>query len=259
MAVATALPLVAAPSPAAAAQTTSEATLASELASFVNRERAARGLPGLELEGYAAEVAQEWAERMRSSNTLSHRPDLQSRYATYPAAGQNVGVTTEGSGAVHRDFMASSAHRRNLLQPGFDAMGIGVACAGDGRMWVTVDFVARSQGVAARYSSNTPSSSPVTVSDAGRRCGQAAAATGTVGTPGTGGYWLTASDGGIFAFGDVKYFGSTGGIPLRQPIVAMAGTPNRDGYWLVARDGGIFNFGSAKFHGSMGGKPLAQP
>jgi hypothetical protein len=36
------------------------------------------------------------------------------------------------------------------------------------------------------------------------------------------GYWLVASDGGIFAFGDAGFLGSTGAIRLNQPIVGMA-------------------------------------
>jgi hypothetical protein len=39
-----------------------------------------------------------------------------------------------------------------------------------------------------------------------------------------GGYWLVASDGGIFAFGDAVFRGSTGSIHLNQPIVGMAST-----------------------------------
>jgi hypothetical protein len=36
------------------------------------------------------------------------------------------------------------------------------------------------------------------------------------------GYWLVASDGGIFAFGDAVFHGSTGATRLNQPIVGMA-------------------------------------
>ena len=36
------------------------------------------------------------------------------------------------------------------------------------------------------------------------------------------GYWLVASDGGIFSYGDAVFDGSTGGVPLTKPIVAMA-------------------------------------
>jgi len=73
------------------------------------------------------------------------------------------------------------------------------------------------------------------------------------------GYWFVASDGGIFAFADSGFFGSTGNIRLDQPIVGMAATPSGRGYWLVARDGGIFSFGDSAFHGSTGNIRLDQP
>jgi hypothetical protein len=74
------------------------------------------------------------------------------------------------------------------------------------------------------------------------------------------GYWLVASDGGIFSFGDAPFFGSTGDIRLNQPIVGMAPVPTRTGYRFVARDGGIFTFGDGiGFHGSAGGSPLNSP
>ncbi len=66
------------------------------------------------------------------------------------------------------------------------------------------------------------------------------------------GYWLVASDGGIFAFGDAAFQGSMGGHPLNEPVVGMAADNATGGYWLVASDGGIFAFG-APFFGSTGG------
>jgi hypothetical protein len=77
--------------------------------------------------------------------------------------------------------------------------------------------------------------------------------------PGGGGYWLVATDGGIFAFCDAKFYGSTGGLVLNRPVVGMASTRSGRGYWLVATDGGIFTFGDAKFFGSTGGLPLNKP
>ncbi len=76
---------------------------------------------------------------------------------------------------------------------------------------------------------------------------------GMASTPDGRGYWLVASDGGIFTFGDAVYDGSTGGIVLNKPIVGLAATPDGGGYWLVASDGGIFNFGDAPFDGSAAG------
>jgi hypothetical protein len=77
--------------------------------------------------------------------------------------------------------------------------------------------------------------------------------------PPAGGYWLSATDGGIFNFGNAGFFGSTGAIHLNKPIVAMAATPSRKGYWLVASDGGIFTFGDAGFFGSTGAIHLNSP
>jgi len=76
--------------------------------------------------------------------------------------------------------------------------------------------------------------------------------------PATGGYWLTATDGGVFSFG-APFEGSAGGLVLRSAMVGMAPTIDGLGYRQVAADGGIFAYGDASFLGSMGGLPLNQP
>jgi hypothetical protein len=43
----------------------------------------------------------------------------------------------------------------------------------------------------------------------------------TVAPPTPLGYWLTASDGGVFSFGDANYYGSMGSQHLNAPIVAI--------------------------------------
>ena len=96
--------------------------------------------------------------------------------------------------------------------------------------------------------------------------------TGDAGTPGPtlevpcnapaggpNGYLLSASDGGVFNYGNIPFCGSTGSIHLNRPVVASAMTRDGGGYWEVASDGGIFAFGNAQFYGSMGGKPLNAP
>jgi hypothetical protein len=77
--------------------------------------------------------------------------------------------------------------------------------------------------------------------------------------PPPAGYWLVASDGGIFSYGDAAFYGSTGSLHLNKPIVGMAATANGGGYWMVASDGGIFSFGDAKFYGSTGSLHLNKP
>jgi N-acetylmuramoyl-L-alanine amidase len=81
---------------------------------------------------------------------------------------------------------------------------------------------------------------------------------GMAADPRTGGYWLVAADGGVFAF-DAPYLGSTGALTLNSPVVGMAATIDGGGYWLVAADGGVFSYGDAPFLGSTGSMRLARP
>ena len=80
-----------------------------------------------------------------------------------------------------------------------------------------------------------------------------------------GGYWLVASDGGTFAFGDAGFYGSIPGLglhpagsglpnSLNAPIVGMVPAADGQGYFVVASDGGVFAFGpGANFAGSCPG------
>jgi hypothetical protein len=70
------------------------------------------------------------------------------------------------------------------------------------------------------------------------------------------GYWLVASDGGIFSF-ESPFKGSMGAIPLNKPVTGMV--RYGDGYLMVAEDGGIFNFSNLPFSGSLGDRPPAHP
>ena len=57
------------------------------------------------------------------------------------------------------------------------------------------------------------------------------------------GYWLVASDGGIFTY-NAPFYGSTGGIVLNRPIVGMEASSSGSGYRFIAADGGVFTYGS---------------
>jgi len=51
------------------------------------------------------------------------------------------------------------------------------------------------------------------------------------------GYWLVASDGGVFTYGRAGFYGSTGRIRLHAPVLGMERTGSAKGYWLSAYDG----------------------
>ena len=81
---------------------------------------------------------------------------------------------------------------------------------------------------------------------------------GMVADAATGGYWLVASDGGVFAF-HAPFYGSTGAIHLNQPIVGIAATGDARGYRFVASDGGVFNFGDAQLRRARPAAPATAP
>jgi hypothetical protein len=60
-----------------------------------------------------------------------------------------------------------------------------------------------------------------------------------------GGYWLIASDGGVFAFGDAAFHGSLGSDPPATPIVGVAPSTGGGGYWMLEADGTVHAFGDA--------------
>ena len=76
--------------------------------------------------------------------------------------------------------------------------------------------------------------------------------------PGSG-YWMSATDGGVFNFGSAGFYGSMGGKHLNAPVIGMAQTMDQGGYWLAAADGGVFTFGDAVYYGSKGGEHLNAP
>jgi hypothetical protein len=65
---------------------------------------------------------------------------------------------------------------------------------------------------------------------------------GITGVPNGGGYWLVASDGGVFAFGNAPWYGSFSGTPLPSPVVGLYSVEvsvgsNVFGYCMVDANG----------------------
>ena len=90
------------------------------------------------------------------------------------------------------------------------------------------------------------------------------------------GYWMVATDGSLYTFGDAPNYGSLRDIGLTPPPVtvdeyfppstvglsiplanvsAFVRTPDGGGYWFTSLNGGVFSFGDAQFHGSVPGVP----
>ena len=68
-----------------------------------------------------------------------------------------------------------------------------------------------------------------------------------------GGYFMVASDGGVFAFGDAKFEGSCPGIGgCSGAAVAVVPDASGDGYWVMTSTGSVYTFGDAADYGQPG-------
>jgi len=67
------------------------------------------------------------------------------------------------------------------------------------------------------------------------------------------GYFMVASDGGVFAFGDAHFAGSCPGIGgCSGAAVAVMPDASGNGYWLVTKTGNVYSFGDAPTLGAPG-------
>jgi hypothetical protein len=68
-----------------------------------------------------------------------------------------------------------------------------------------------------------------------------------------GGYFMVASDGGVFAFGDAKFEGSCPGIGgCAGSAVAVVPDATGQGYWVFTSTGNVYPFGDAGYYGAPG-------
>jgi cell wall-associated NlpC family hydrolase len=65
-------------------------------------------------------------------------------------------------------------------------------------------------------------------------------------TPDGRGYWLMASDGGIFTFGDAAFYGSTAADAPTDPAEKIVPTASGQGYWIEDQNGTVYPFGRAQ-------------
>ncbi len=125
--------------PAAAEEITDEA----HFVGLINELRAEQGLTPLQINPELTRESREWAVQLRADDELSHAADLSVGITTvWLKLGENVGV-----GPVDRiddlfdAFVASPDHLANLLDPSFEAVGVGVVYDDDGRLWTTHRFM----------------------------------------------------------------------------------------------------------------------
>ena len=137
-----------------------EPGLESQYVASVNAVRADAGLPPLAVDGELTAVARRWADRMASENRIWHNPNLAGEItAPWWKIGENVGTGVEVS-AVMNAFVNSAAHYRNIVDPEFDYIGVGVTYGSDGRMYTAHVFMDLDGGVSAPAPDPAPAPEP---------------------------------------------------------------------------------------------------
>jgi hypothetical protein len=114
-------------------------------ASFVaqiNSVRAQNGVGPLAVHAELVGIARDWTDQMVANGGISHNPSFSSQVsANWTKLGENVGVGYSVSDLMAA-FVASPGHFKNLVNPSYNYVGVGVSYGGDGRMYVTQDFMA---------------------------------------------------------------------------------------------------------------------
>lgn len=106
---------------------------------LVNLERTGRGYGALVGASDLQQKAQAHADKMAAEQRLSHTHLPSGVQGGYKYLSENVGVGSSVQ-TVHDSFMASSGHRRNVLDGRASWIGVGVAKSADGRVWVAQVF-----------------------------------------------------------------------------------------------------------------------
>jgi len=115
----------------------------------LNELRASKGMAPLASKGALFDLARSWATRMLGVNGISHNPSLAAQGpAGWQRLGENVGMGYDVQG-LHDAFVASPLHYKNMIDPTFDSVGVGVVHADDGEIFVTINFMTTGSAPAA--------------------------------------------------------------------------------------------------------------
>jgi hypothetical protein len=155
-----------------------EGPMARAIFDRVNAEREHRGLRPVAWDEQLAQVAREWSRSMADTGRLEHqdvrevlgRDDLNG----FVGLGENIFTSSRPvpAGVIHVGWMRSDGHRVNVLNPGWNRLGVGVFCAPDGSVWATQEFGRTTGAERPAVSSETPPAEPIArAEEDGPTCG----------------------------------------------------------------------------------------
>jgi uncharacterized protein YkwD len=117
------------------------------LLDLANQSRAQAGAPALKLDAGLTRAARAHAVAMLSARQLSHQFDGEPSLPQRLGRATNTLLDQEGENVAfdiaaesgHQHLMLSAPHRANLLNPGYNVVGLGVVRGGD-RLYIVQDF-----------------------------------------------------------------------------------------------------------------------
>ena len=105
------------------------ATVRAAVRCLINEERTVHGLPPLRGSSRLSDSAQQWVNTLVSADLFSHGNFADRLHAVgvnFFFAGENLGTGQRSPSQIVRAWMASADHCRNILDPVFSQVGIGV-------------------------------------------------------------------------------------------------------------------------------------
>jgi uncharacterized YkwD family protein len=133
--------------------TTTQATSAlsayeQKVVDLTNQERAKNGLPALKVDLTLSKMAREKSRDMSANGYFSHTSptygspfDMMKKYGiSYRYAGENIAMGQRTPEEVVKAWMNSEGHRKNILSPNFNYIGVGYVSQGN--YW-TQEFIGK--------------------------------------------------------------------------------------------------------------------
>jgi hypothetical protein len=125
------------------------------LLTLTNATRAAAGLRPLTMDSALSSVARQWASSMAAAEGISHNPDLKNQIgSSWAKVGENVGYGGSVQG-IYDALLNSPSHLRNIVDPEFERIGVGVVVAKN-TVWLVQNFLTPMTSAPAAAAPPTP-------------------------------------------------------------------------------------------------------
>lgn len=110
------------------------------LLTLTNATRTAAGVPALALDSQLSSVARQWANSMAAAGAISHNTNLRNQVGSnWSKVGENVGYGGTVQ-VIYEALLNSPSHLRNILDPEFERVGLGVIVANN-TVWLVQVFL----------------------------------------------------------------------------------------------------------------------